>query len=78
MADYLEAKHKAKIVNGTTRAVDHRKSMIERLTQLHGQSYFAGPSVPHDLSFEWQQKQKQAEADKRIAHKMKRSRERSQ
>ena len=77
VTDYLEAKHEAKIVNGTTRAVDHRKSMIEKLVQLHGQSYFSGPSVPHDLSFEWRKKQEQAESDKRIAHKMKRSRERS-
>jgi hypothetical protein len=73
MAEFLQAKHEAKIVSGATRAVDHRKSMLESLVKLHGQSYFAGPSIPHDLSFEWRKKQEQRNVDSSIAKKLKRN-----
>lgn len=35
-----------------------RKAALENLVRLHGQQYFAGPSVPHDLSALREQKQK--------------------
>lgn len=71
-ADYLQAKHEARIVKGATEAVNHRKTMLENLVKLHGQSYFAGPSIPHDLSNEWRKKQEQSNMDSRIGAKLKR------
>jgi len=41
---------------------------------LHGQGYFAGPSVPRDLSFEAQKARKQEITDAKIGDKMKRKR----
>lgn len=48
--DYLRKKFEYGVAQGAVRAFDQRKSALENLVRLHGQSYFAGPSVPHDLS----------------------------
>ncbi len=45
-----------------------RKNQLSNLIELHGQHYFAGPSVPRDLLHETAQK----ESNKRVASKMKR------
>ena len=73
MKDFLEAKHELKIVSGATKAVDHRKSMLENLVKLHGQQYFAGPNIPHDLTQEWQNKHNQDKVDSKIGARMRRS-----
>lgn len=48
--DYLQKKYEYEVAQGAVRAFDHRKSALENLVRLHGQSYFAGPAVPHELS----------------------------
>lgn len=45
----IDAQYNYELVQGAVRAFDHRKSALENLVRLHGQSYFAGPHVPHDL-----------------------------
>jgi hypothetical protein len=50
--DYLEAKYEAGVAKGVIEAIYARKSMLEILVKLHGQNYFAGPSVPRDLTKE--------------------------
>lgn len=72
MSAYLQAKHEFKIVSGATKAVDHRKSMLENLVKLHGQQYFAGPNVPHDLALEWTRKKEQKSSNSMVATRMKR------
>jgi hypothetical protein len=47
-------------------ALQHRKDALENLVRLHGQQYFAGPSVPRDLSKEWERQQNQREANTNI------------
>ena len=47
-----------------------RKAMLEALIRLHFQQYFAGPSVPRDLSFEAQKKRKQKKSDTGVASKL--------
>ena len=47
---YIHAKFENAVAQGAVRAFDARRSALENLVRLHGQSYFAGPSVPHDLS----------------------------
>lgn len=49
-----------------------RKAALQNLVELHKQQYFAGPSIPRDLSFETTQKEKQKRSDKGVASKMKR------
>ena len=43
-----------------------RKSALENLVKLHGQQYFAGPSVPRDLSKEWEEKQRQDASNQKV------------
>lgn len=49
---YIERKFQFEVASGVVKSFEHRKSALENLVRLHGQSYFAGPSVPHDLSGE--------------------------
>ena len=42
-------------------AMDQRKRMIEVLITLHGQQYFAGPSVPNNLADAWKEEQEKQE-----------------
>jgi hypothetical protein len=47
-----------------------RKAMLEALIRLHGQMYFAGPSVPRDLSFEAKNKHQDKKANIGVGKKM--------
>lgn len=66
MEAYLQAKFEAKVVSGIVKSFDHRKSALENLVKLHGQNYFAGPSVPRDLSREWEVIEKQKSSDAKV------------
>lgn len=48
----IEAKYEVEMAKGAVRSFEQRKEALEALVKLHGQSYFAGPKVPHDLSKE--------------------------
>ena len=48
--DYDEAKLNYACAEADVQAIKQRKSALENLVRLHGQSYFAGPKVPRDLS----------------------------
>jgi hypothetical protein len=60
---YLDAKYEADMAQGAVRAFDARKDALENLVRLNGQQYFAGPKIPRDLSWERQEKQKNADAN---------------
>lgn len=63
---FIQAKYDAYLARTASNAIDARKDMLELLVRLHGQQYFAGPKVPRDLSYEWQQKQKQEQSNAAI------------
>jgi hypothetical protein len=69
--EYMETVYEANVAAGAVKSVDQRKKMLELLVQLHGQSYFAGPKVPRNLSDERVKKQKSV--DTKIASKMTRN-----
>ena len=55
-AEYIAAKEEhaalmfeAEMLKNAVFAFHQRKSALENLTRLHGQNYFAGPSVPREL-----------------------------
>ena len=50
LAKFNKANFEINVLQGVVNAIDARKSSLENLVKLHGQEYFAGPSVPHDLS----------------------------
>ena len=70
--DYLEAAYESNMAQGAVRALEGKKTALENLVKLHGQQYFAGPSVPRDLSKEWEQKEKQRKVDEGVGKKLNR------
>jgi hypothetical protein len=44
-----EANFEVNVLQGVVNAIEHRKAALEKLVTLHGQNYFAGPIVPHDI-----------------------------
>lgn len=53
--NFISAKENASLLDHAVRAFEQRKAMINNLIILHGQQYFAGPSVPHDLAASYQE-----------------------
>lgn len=49
-----------------------RRMALENLVRLHGQQYFAGPSIPRDLNKEWERREKHKLANAGVGSKMKR------
>ena len=48
--EYHDANYEVNVLTGVVSAVEHRKSALENMVKLYGQNYFAGPSIPHDLT----------------------------
>jgi hypothetical protein len=70
--EYINAKFESKCATGAVKSFEHRKNMLETLAKLHGQSYFAGPAIPHDLSKFRQERQKKV--DTGVSNKIQRTR----
>lgn len=66
---YQEVQFEVNILRGVMDALNNKKSALENLVKLHGQNYFAGPSVPRDLTKEWEQREKQDSINSGIASK---------
>lgn len=64
--EMIEAKYQTDMANAAVRAVEARKDALENLVRLFGQSYFAGPKMPRDLTHEAQQRHAQKKADSAI------------
>lgn len=60
---YLEARKNYKLLEAAVNTMDQKKRMIESLITLHGQQYFAGPSVPRDILSAWKDYQEGVEKD---------------
>ena len=67
---YQEAQFEVNILRGVMDALNNKKSALENLVKLHGQNYFAGPSVPRDLSKEWEMKEHDDQVNSGIANKL--------
>ena len=50
---FVKAREESLLLDWAVQAMEQRKRMIEVLVTLHGQQYFAGPSVPHNLVENW-------------------------
>jgi len=50
LAEYNQARYDAEIARAAVTALDHKKSALENLVKLFGQQYFAGPSIPRDIT----------------------------
>lgn len=58
---YLEAKFEYKVAKAAVDAFDQRKTALENLVKLLGQSYFAGPVTPRQIAIEREVKERNAE-----------------
>jgi hypothetical protein len=63
---YINARYEYSVAKGAVTAFQHRKNALENLVTLHGQQYFSGPSVPKNISREWEREQKQARSNKKV------------
>ncbi len=55
--ELLDAKAESALLDQAVAAMEQRKRMLEILVTLHGQDYFAGPSVPRSLVDAWKEHQ---------------------
>lgn len=67
-----EAQYEADILKGAVFAFQQRKSALENLVILHGQNYFAGPSVPRDLSTEKIESMRKERANNKVRERLNR------
>ena len=58
---HINARRESALLDAAVAAMEQKKRMIESLITLHGQSYFAGPSVPRDLVGAWLEARKGTE-----------------
>lgn len=59
--NYIEARREEGLLSVAVQAMDMKKRQLENLITLHGQKYFAGPSVPRDLIGAYVESQKDVE-----------------
>jgi len=70
--ELLNAKYENDMARNAVVAFNMRKDALENLVKLHGQSYFSGPKVPHNLTELKQEREKKVES--RIGQTFKRTR----
>lgn len=73
--EWVQAQYDLKIAEIAQKEISTtRKAALQNLVTLHGQNYFAGPSMPRDISFEVKRKRNDtAETNVRIGKRMKRT-----
>lgn len=45
----IDVQHKADLLTGTVRAIDHKKTALENLVNMRGQSWYSSPKAPPDV-----------------------------
>lgn len=72
--EILDAKYELDMCKVAVSAIETRKNSIDNLIKLHGMSYFAGPSIPRNLTKEWAEKERIKKTDAGVANALKRTR----
>jgi hypothetical protein len=64
--EWVEAQYEFTMAEGAKNEFSFtRKAALENMVTLHGQNYFAGPSMPLNLNREWEKKQAKEDANER-------------
>jgi hypothetical protein len=71
--EVIEANYEAEMAKAAVISVAQKKDSLEGLVRLHGQQYFAGPSIPRDLSKEWEAKTRDKTANTNIGKTLRRT-----
>lgn len=53
--ELIEANYELSMIEGAVDAIKQRKDALQDLVRLHAAQYFAGPSIPRDISLEAKQ-----------------------
>lgn len=64
--ELIDAQYEMSMLKGAVDSIKQRKDMLQELVKLHGQQYFAGPSIPRDLGFEAKQRHTKQTANSSI------------
>lgn len=71
--EWIDAQYELNIVTAAKSEISFsRKAALENLVILHGHLYFAGPTMPRDLSYEQEQREKQQKSNAGVRSKMER------
>jgi len=71
--EFMDASNEVNIADIAYQQISRvRKEALENLVKLHSAHYFAGPSVPRELSYEVAQKQIQQRSDTQVLRRLKR------
>lgn len=71
--EWVEAQYELKIAEIAQKEISTtRKAALQNLVTLHGQNYFAGPTLPRDITFEVRKRNETSEGNARIAKRIKR------
>ena len=65
----VDASYRLNLAQGIVRTVEQKKDALENLVRLYGQSYFAGPSIPRNLTEERQKREQKANATIKITRR---------
>ena len=64
-----DAKFEQDVLSAAVRALDAKKSALENMVRLHGQNYFSGPKVPHNIGKEWEKDMERTAARGKIKNR---------
>ena len=67
----IELQYEVNMLKGTVDAINSKKDMLEELIRLHGQNYFSGPNVPHNIEDDWIRRLRQSTANQKVKIKRK-------
>lgn len=73
--EFIEAKFELNVAKGAVDAVEHRKAALENLVRLYTGNYFAGPSVPRNITKDWEEHELQKSADTKVGTMKRKSKE---
>lgn len=66
---YNDARYEQDVASGVVSAFEQRKTALENLVKLLGQSYFAGPVTPRDLSREYVERAERKHSNAKVSIK---------
>jgi hypothetical protein len=70
--EVIEVRYDYDMSRSALSAIDSKKSALENLVKLHGQNYFAGPTIPRNLNKEWLESQKEKQVNTEISKSLQR------
>jgi len=74
MADVIDTQYEVNMAQVAVAALQDKRTALENLVRLFGQQYFAGPSVPRNITKEWEEKEKQKNTNTKIGESLGRRR----